>query len=132
VSSPPRSYSFGATDRVSLDILLTNSDSGRMSLRHVLYESRSVTNSEKLQYYAITRISSACECFPGICGYWPHHMRPTVQILGVHLPGPAIIVASGLTNALEKAGIPIPLERYFSRPIDSLYDQSTRLEHHSL
>jgi hypothetical protein len=45
-----------------------NSGAGRISLQNVLYEGCSVTQVNKLQYYAATRISSASECFAGICG----------------------------------------------------------------
>jgi hypothetical protein len=45
------------------------SEAGRISLQNVLYEGYSVTRVNKLQYYAATRVSSASECFAGICGY---------------------------------------------------------------
>jgi hypothetical protein len=54
-----------------------NSDAGWISLENVLCEDYSVTRVNKLQDYAATRISSASECFTGICGYWQHHMKPT-------------------------------------------------------
>jgi hypothetical protein len=64
-----------------------NSDDGRISLQSVFYEGYSVTRVNKLQYYAATRISSASKCFAGLCGYWQHHMKPIVHVLGIHLPG---------------------------------------------
>jgi hypothetical protein len=58
-----------------------NSDAGRVSLQNVLYEGFSVTRVNKLQYYVATSISSASECFGGICGDWRHHMKPAVHVL---------------------------------------------------
>jgi hypothetical protein len=46
-----------------------NSDAGRISLQNVLYEGYSITRVNKLHYCDVTRISSASECFVGICGY---------------------------------------------------------------
>jgi hypothetical protein len=46
-----------------------NSDAGRVSVKDFLYEGHSVSISDKLHYDAATRISSASECFAGICGY---------------------------------------------------------------
>jgi DNA polymerase III delta prime subunit len=108
-----------------------NSDSGRISLQNVLYEGHSVTRVEKLQDYAATRISSASECFAGICGYWRHHMKPSVRILGIHLPGQKIVLTSGPGDSRDKIDIPSPLERYFGRPKDCRYDELTYLEYHS-
>jgi hypothetical protein len=65
-----------------------SSDSGRISLNNAFYEGPFATRSEKLRQYPATRISSACECFAGICGYWRRHMKPTIQIFGIHSPGP--------------------------------------------
>jgi hypothetical protein len=108
-----------------------NSDAGRISLQNVLYEAHSVTQVNKLQYYAGTRISSASECFAGICEYWRHHLKSIVHLLGIHLPGQKMVLTSGLGDALEKINIPSPLERDFSRPIDSSYDQLTYIDYHS-
>jgi hypothetical protein len=72
-----------------------NSDAGQISFQNVLCEGYSVTRVNKLQYYAATRISSASECFAGICGYCRHHMKPTVHGLGIHLPGQKIVLTSG-------------------------------------
>jgi hypothetical protein len=58
-------------------------------------------------------------------------MKPTVHVLGIHLPGQKIVLTSRPGDALEKIDIPRPLERYFDRPIDSSYDQSFFLDCHS-
>jgi hypothetical protein len=108
-----------------------NSDAGRKSLQNVLYEGYSVIRVNKLQYYAATRISSTSEYFAGICGYWQHHMKPTVHVLGIHLPGQKIVLTSGSGDALEQIDIPSPLERYFGRPIDRSYHQLTFIDYHS-
>jgi hypothetical protein len=84
-----------------------------------------------LRYYAATRISSTSERFAGICGYWQHHMKPTVHVLGMHLPGQKIVLTSGPGDALDKIDVPSPLERHFGRPIDSSYDQLTYTDCHS-
>jgi hypothetical protein len=49
-------------------------------------------------------------------------MKPTVHVLGIHLPGQKIALTSGPGDALETIDIPSPLERYFGCPIDSSYD----------
>jgi hypothetical protein len=108
-----------------------NSDSGRISLQKVFYEGHSITRSEQLQYYAATRISSASECFAGICGHWRHHMKPAVLILGIDLPGQKNSLTSGPANALEKIDIPSPLKRYFGRPREGSYDTLTYLDYYS-
>jgi hypothetical protein len=58
-------------------------------------------------------------------------MKPTVHVLGIHLPGQKIVLTSGPGDALEKIAIPSPLERCFGRPIDSLYDQLAYIDYHS-
>jgi hypothetical protein len=58
-------------------------------------------------------------------------MKPTVHVLGIHLPGQKIVLTSGPGDTLEKIDIPSPLERYFGRPIDSSSDQLTHIDHHS-
>jgi hypothetical protein len=73
-----------------------------MSFQNVLYEGYSVTRVNKMQYYTTSRISSASECFAGICGYWRRYMKPTVHVLGIHLPGQKIVLTSGPGDALEK------------------------------
>jgi hypothetical protein len=108
-----------------------NSDAGRLSLRNVLYEGHSVSKSGKLYYYPATRISSASEYLAGICGYWRHHLKPSVQILNIHLPGKKIVLATGRTEAVQRADISSPVEKYFGRPMESPFDQLTSLEYHS-
>jgi hypothetical protein len=68
----------------------------------LLYEGRSDVGSDELHYYAANRISSACECFAGICGYWRHHMEPASPILGIRLPQQKIVLTFGPANALTK------------------------------
>jgi hypothetical protein len=46
-------------------------------------------------------------------------MKSTVHVLGIHLPGQKIVLASGPGDALEKIDVSSPPERYFGRPIDS-------------
>jgi hypothetical protein len=58
-------------------------------------------------------------------------MQPSVQILGIHLPGKKRVLTAGPGDAVEKADIPSPIEKYFGRPIDSSFDQLTYLKHHS-
>jgi hypothetical protein len=65
------------------------------------------------------------------CGYWRHHMKPTVHVLRIHLPGQKIVLISELGEALEKIDVSSPLERYFGRPIDSSYNQLTYRDYHS-
>jgi hypothetical protein len=59
----------------------------------------------------------------------PHETN--CHVLGIQLPGQKMVLTSGLGDALEKSGIPNPLERYFGRPIDSSYDQLTYIDYHS-
>jgi hypothetical protein len=58
-------------------------------------------------------------------------MKPTVHVLGIHLPGQKIVWISEPGDALEKIDVSNPLERYFGLPIDSPYDQLTYLDYHS-
>jgi hypothetical protein len=58
-------------------------------------------------------------------------MRPAVLILGIHLPGQRIVLVSGPADALEKADVPSPLERYFGRLKDSSFDLLIYSEDHS-
>jgi hypothetical protein len=58
-------------------------------------------------------------------------MKPTVHVLGLHLPGQKIVLTYAPGEALEKTDIPGPLERYFGRPIDSSYDQLTYIDSES-
>jgi hypothetical protein len=57
-------------------------------------------------------------------------MKPIVHVLGIHLPGQKIVLTSGPGDALEKTGIPSPLERYFGRPVDRGYDELTYVDYH--
>jgi hypothetical protein len=101
-----------------------NPDAGCVS---VFYEAYSVTRSDKLHCYAATRISSASECFAGIFGNRRHDMKPTVQILGMHLPGKKIVLTAWPADAVEKLDIRSPLERYLGCPTDISLDQLTYL-----
>jgi hypothetical protein len=108
-----------------------NSDASRISVQNVLYEGYSVSKSDKLHYYAATRVSSASECFAGICGFWRHHIKPTVQFLGIHLPGKKIVLRAAPVDPVESVGIPSPIEKYLGRPTDSSFDHLTYLDYHS-
>jgi hypothetical protein len=79
-----------------------------MSLSNFLYNSHSVTRSEKLEYHAASHISSVCESFAGTCRYWPHDMKSTVQIPGIHLSGEKTIFKNGSTDILEQNDISRP------------------------
>jgi hypothetical protein len=83
-----------------------------------------------MKYYAAIPISSASEFFAGICGYWRHHMKPTVFILGIHLLAQRIVVTSGRADAMQKVDVPSPLERYLGRPRDSGFHHLTYLDYH--
>jgi hypothetical protein len=108
-----------------------NSDDGQVSLDRVRYEGRSVSRAEKLEYFAASRISSACECFAGICGYWRHHMKPAVTVLNIHLEGKKVVLALDRADEQRKADIPSRLERYFGRPATSKYDDLTYTDYYS-
>jgi hypothetical protein len=62
-----------------------NSDTVRGRVGNVLYEGAAIWPGQQLQYYAATRVCSAPESFAAICGFWRHHMVPTVISLGIHL-----------------------------------------------
>jgi hypothetical protein len=108
-----------------------NSDDGEVSLNHVLYEGRPVRPGEKLEHFAATRISSACECFAGICGFWRHHIKPAVEVLNIHLEGQKIVWACDQRDAEMKIDLPSRLERYFGRPNDEKYDNLTYTDYYS-
>jgi hypothetical protein len=117
-----------------------NSDPGqvRMDLqrqdsaaRRVRYEGREVDRTQKLEYYAATRVLSAPECFAQIAGFWRHHLNPTVLIFSIHLEGKKVVLAASRADALDRIDIPSPVERYFNRPDGSPYDQLTFLDYHS-
>jgi hypothetical protein len=109
-----------------------NSDDGQVSLEHVRYEGRPVNRNERLEYFAATRISSACECFAGICGYWRHHLKPTVNLLTIHLQGKKIVLASDRDDEQMKADIPSRLERYFGRPTGQRSDALRYTDYYSM
>jgi hypothetical protein len=52
-------------------------------------------------------------------------MKPSVQILGIHLPGKKIILTAGPADAVEKGNIPNPIEKCLGRLTDSSFDQLT-------
>jgi hypothetical protein len=87
-----------------------HSDARRILVQNVLYEGHSVSKVDKLQYHAATSVSSASECFAGICGYWRHHMKPIVVILGIHLPGKKVVLTASPADALKKVDIPVLLK----------------------
>jgi hypothetical protein len=97
----------------------------------VRFHGREVDKNEKLAYFAATRILSAPECFAQICGFWRHHLKPTVMIFTIQLEGKKVVLASSPSDALQKVEIPSPLERYFRRPRGPPYDPMTFLEYHS-
>jgi hypothetical protein len=97
----------------------------------VRFHGREVDKSEKLAYFAATRILSAPECFAQICGFWRHHLKPTVLIFTIHLEGKKVVLASSPSDALQKVDIPSPLERFFRRPAGAPYDRLTVLDYHS-
>jgi hypothetical protein len=106
-----------------------NSDAGHVHLRRVLYEGHVVTPDNRLEYYAATRIASAPEAFAGICGFWRHHMKPTVRSLGIHLPGKKIVMRSGRGDPAVQVDVPSALERYLGRPLGEQYDLLTYIEY---
>jgi hypothetical protein len=58
-------------------------------------------------------------------------MKPTVMILGIHLPGKKVVLTVSPDDALKKVDIPSSLERCLGRPMDSSFDALTYLEYHS-
>jgi hypothetical protein len=108
-----------------------NSDQGRVSFQVVRYDGRKVTKEDKLQYFAATRIASACECFANICGNWRHHMNPTVIMLRIHLEGMKIILAQNTDEEKRNVDKLSPLERYFCRPLGDCFDNLTYLQYYS-
>jgi hypothetical protein len=58
-------------------------------------------------------------------------MKPTVQILRIHLPDKKIVLTAPPADAVEKVDIPSSLETFLGRPTDSSSDQLTYLEYHS-
>jgi hypothetical protein len=76
----------------------------------MLFIRAAVTHSKKWSSYGATRMSSACERFPGIYGYRRSHIKLTIRIPELHLPGKKIVLTSGPSNALEEADMPSPFE----------------------
>jgi hypothetical protein len=58
-------------------------------------------------------------------------MKPTVVILGIHLPDKKVVPTASPADALQKIGIPSSLEKYLGRPTDSSFDELTYLEYYS-
>jgi hypothetical protein len=77
-----------------------------------------------LHYCAATCISSAFECFAGVCGSWIHCLMPMVEILAIHFPGKNILLAAGRADALQKVDTRSPFARDFGRPTDSSFNLS--------
>jgi hypothetical protein len=50
-------------------------------------------------------------------------MKPTVQILAIHLPGKKIMLVAGPADAVDWVDIPSALERYLGLPTDSSFSQ---------
>jgi hypothetical protein len=76
-------------------------------------------------------VTSACECFAGICDFWRHHMKPTVRSLGIHLPGKKVVLAACQSDPLGRVDIPSPLERYLNRCPDVRFDAISYIEDYS-
>jgi hypothetical protein len=58
-------------------------------------------------------------------------MKPTVIILGIHLPGEKTVLTSGRADALPMVDVLSPLERCLGRPRDSVFHHLTYLDDHS-
>jgi hypothetical protein len=58
-------------------------------------------------------------------------MKPTVHVLGIHVPGHKIVLTSRPDEALQKDYITSPLDGYSGRATDNSYDQLAYIEHHS-
>jgi hypothetical protein len=108
-----------------------NSDQGRVSFQVVRYDGRKVTKEDKLEYFAATRIASACECFANICGNRRHHMSPTVIMLRIHLKGMKIILAQDTDDETRKVDKLSPLERYLCRPVGDDFHKLTYRQYYS-
>jgi hypothetical protein len=100
-----------------------NTDGEQVGMDRVLFEGREVGPEQQLKYYPASRIASAPECFASMCGFWKHHMKPTVLMLGIHLPDQKIILTRrGGADAREIVDLPSQLERYFGRPGSPEFD----------
>jgi hypothetical protein len=93
-----------------------NNDERTVAAGRVLYEGVAVHERQNPQYYAATRIASAAESFAALCGFWLHHMRPTVITLGFHLEDQKIVMAGPGEDSAARVNFPSHLERYFDRP----------------
>jgi hypothetical protein len=76
-----------------------NSDEGNVKVKKLLYEGHEISPNNKLETHGASRIASASECFAAICGNWRHHMKPAVQILGIHLEGKEIVATSDFCSS---------------------------------
>jgi hypothetical protein len=94
-----------------------------------MYEGRAVNRSQRLEYFAASRVSSACECFAGISGYWRHHIKPAVVVLSLHLPGKKVVLAVDKRQGERKMDLPSRLERYFGRPLGQDFERLTYPEY---
>jgi hypothetical protein len=110
---------------------MKNSDGGEVEIQTARYDGHVVTPAQKLEYFAATRIASAPECFAGICGYWRHHISPTVLMFSIQLEGQKVVFVVGPEDALEKVDNASPLERYFNRPKAPQFDELTFLDYYS-
>jgi hypothetical protein len=78
-----------------------DSDLGRLSLQKLLYEGHYAAPSDKSHQYPARRLLLAWECFTSGCDYYSHPTKPTVPILGNHIPGQKLVLTSSLTDTLE-------------------------------
>jgi hypothetical protein len=102
-----------------------NSDEGQVFLEKVMYEGREINRSRRLEYFAATRVCSACECFAAISGYWRHHLQPAVVLLDIHLPGKKVVLAFDTCEDEAKVDLPSRLERYFGRALGDDFERLT-------
>jgi hypothetical protein len=87
-----------------------------------------------VQRDAVSRISSAVECFAAIAGECRHHLNPTGGLRTVHMEGKRVILmcAKDRDRADERLNKLIPLEWYFGRSIGSADEQLTYAQYFSL
>jgi hypothetical protein len=67
---------------------------------------KQVLRVQKLESSAATRLASVPECFALICGKRRHHMKPTVQRLGIHLPNQKIVLTSCAGDDMNTVDLP--------------------------
>jgi hypothetical protein len=106
-----------------------NSDEGQVCLEKVIYEGREINRSQRLEYFAATRVCSARECFAGISGYWRHHLKPAVVLLNSHLPGKKVVLTFDKREGETKVDLPSRVERYFGRPLGDDFERLTYPEY---